>query len=450
MKRVLIVSPHFPPTNAADMHRVRLLCPYLNGAGIAPTVLAVRPEDIASPIDEWMLGGLPPELPVERVEALSLRWRRVPGLGTLNYRVHLAMKRAGSRHLSDGRKKGRPFDLVYFSTTQFGIHSLGPLWKRKYGVPFAMDYQDPWVSDYYRDHPDVTPPGGRLKYAMSRWISARTEPEVLRQCSGITSVSAAYPKQLHDRYSWLSSEFPTLVAPFPGDERDLTRVQHDPAIKQSVFDKSDGKLHWVYVGRGGMDMERAVRGLFAAIRNEMQTADRHGLDEPVGDRESTWANLHIHFIGTSYAAAGAGKKTIEPLAKDYGLDAVVREHTDRIPYSQTLRCLLDADALVVPGSDDPAYTASKIYPFLLARKPMLAIFREESSVSELVRKCGGSSLATFDETTTEDELADRITKVWFRESRWRSPVSLSEHEFAPYTAKAQAEVLANFLRQVIE
>ena len=36
------------------------------------------------------------------------------------------------------------------------------------------------------------------------------------------------------------------------------------------------------------------------------------------------------------------------------------------------------DALFMPGSDDPAYTASKIYPYLLTRKPLLAIFNAES------------------------------------------------------------------------
>ncbi len=43
MKRVLLVSPHFPPVNAPDMQRVRLALPHLRGLGWEPTVLAVEP-----------------------------------------------------------------------------------------------------------------------------------------------------------------------------------------------------------------------------------------------------------------------------------------------------------------------------------------------------------------------------------------------------------------------
>lgn len=196
--RLLIVSPHFPPTNAADMQRVRLILPYLKEAGVEAEVLGVESEQVASPEDPWLVPGLPPDVPIHRVMALGLKWRRVPGLGTLNFRSYGALRRKGDELLRSGR-----FDLVYFSTTQFGVHLLGPRWKRRYGVPFVMDYQDPWVSDYYREHPEVTPPGGRLKYAITSWISRRDEPRVLRECSGITSVSDAYLRQLENRYDFL-------------------------------------------------------------------------------------------------------------------------------------------------------------------------------------------------------------------------------------------------------
>ena len=44
MKRVLIVSPHFPPVNAADMHRARMVLPFLRENGWEAEVLAVRRE----------------------------------------------------------------------------------------------------------------------------------------------------------------------------------------------------------------------------------------------------------------------------------------------------------------------------------------------------------------------------------------------------------------------
>jgi hypothetical protein len=379
-----------------------------------------------------------------------------------------------------------------------------------------MDYQDPWVSDYYREHPDVVPPGGRLKYAVSSWLGRRQEPRVLRHCSSITSVSAAYPKQLQARYPWLEvvgekqklekqkaettpfsggitqeSEFggigcadlppevgtaafcpsmlevnhlkfasadagnsagasstptfhshrlPSLVIPFPGDQRDLDRVKAD-GTRQDVFDPNDGFTHWVYIGRGGADMALAVRSLFHALQATLSS-------QPSTLNSSLHA-LRLHFIGTSYAAAGRGKKTIESLSAEFGLEQMVVEHTDRIPYSQTLRCLLDADALMVPGSDDPGYTASKIYPYLLAGKPLLTVFHQESSVVRLVEEVGGAVGVSFRTGESAAEISQRIRKQWLDSGAFAKAVPLDEMAFGPHTAAAQTAQLAEFFRHCL-
>ena len=48
-KRVLMISPHFPPDSTAGTHRVRLLAPRLREHGWAPTVLTVDPRDYEGP-----------------------------------------------------------------------------------------------------------------------------------------------------------------------------------------------------------------------------------------------------------------------------------------------------------------------------------------------------------------------------------------------------------------
>ncbi len=423
--RVLIVSPHFPPTNAADMQRVRMILPYLADAGVEAEVLAVSPEQVAAPQDHWLIDGLPSDVPIHRVRAMSLKWSRLPGLGTLSLRAMSALRRKGNELLKNGN-----FDVIYFSTTQFTTHLLGPEWKERFSVPYLMDYQDPWVSDYYREHPEIVPPGGRFKYGLSDRLNRRNEPRALKQCSGFTSVSAAYPAQLDKRYD--GTGLASLVLPFPGDTQDLERVKGDD-ISQRVFDPQDGLKNWVYVGRGGGDMALAVRAFFHALK------ERGGLEK-----------LRLHFIGTSYAAAGKGIKTIEPLAREFGLEEVVQEHPDRIPYSETLRCLLDADGLVVPGSDDPAYTASKIYPYLLADKPMLAIFHEQSSVTDLMRKVGGGSIISFTSDQSFESISASIQKEAFVKNGELRKVTLDAEAFRPYDARSQATDLAKFFKSCLE
>lgn len=426
MRRVLILSPHFPPVNAADMQRVRMLLPFFLENGWKAEVLSVSPDQVAAPLDPWLVDGLPPDVKVHRVTALGLGWSRIPGLGTLGLRALRALGKAGDRLLAKGG-----FDLVYFSTTVFEVHLLGPRWKRKFGVPFVMDFQDPWVNDYYREHPDVVPPGGRLKYALAEALHCWMEPRVLRECAGITSVSPEYPKQLARRYPLLG-ELPSLVQPFPGAHYDFERLG-EPQVSQHYFDPRDGQIHWVYIGVVIPGMLPVLRALFRAITTTMPS-ERLKL-------------LRLHFIGTSYASGGRAEPRVVPLAAEFGLTDQVTEQCERIPYAQALKCLSDADALLAIGSDDPGYTASKIYPYLLARKPLLAIYHEQSTVVELIRQVGGAVCIPFAAPLDEVALTQVISKSWLASEEFTTPLPLNDSAFAPYTDHGSAAVLCRFLEE---
>lgn len=434
--KVLILSPHFPPTNAADMQRIRLILPYLAENGISAEVLAVHPDCVNGSQDSWLLGGLPKDVPIHRVRGMAVQWGRVPGLGTLANRAFNQLSKAGDRLLKAAESANSPFDMVYVSTTQFGLNRLGALWKQQFGVPFVLDYQDPWVSDYYKLNSRVRPPGGRLKYFVVQQIASRTEPLVLRQCAGVTSVSATYLEQLRLRYAFLRDQnLPMKVAPFPGDSLDIDRVRNASEVRQTVFRRNDGHAHWVYIGRGGEDMHVALKGFFSATRRY--------IDENVS------FPLRIHFVGTSYASSGKGVKTVQPIADEFGVGHLVEESTDRIPYSEALQCLLEADALVVPGSDDPGYTASKIYPYLLCRKPLLTIFHSQSSVNDLTQKVGGAIAVSFSTGTNIAKLSSDIYERWFQQKSYEEPATLDLAEFEPFTARWQAARFSEFFREVV-
>jgi hypothetical protein len=427
LKRVLIISPHFPPLNAADMQRVRMLLPFFKENGWQAEVLTVEPDQVAMAQDSWLLEGIPDDVPVHRVKALGLGWSRIPGLGTLGARAARALGKAGDQLLAS-----KHFDLVYFSTTVFDLHKLGPRWKKKYSVPFVMDYQDPWVNDYYREHPEIIPPGGRLKYAVTDYFHRRMEPRVLKHCAGITSVSQAYPKQLAQRYPKMKMP-PVLVQAFPGARRDFERLTE--ATDNAVFDKTDGNLHWLYIGRGGADMATALRGLFAAIQDYAE--------------EDLRKRLRLHFIGTSYAAAGKGEKTITPIAAEFGLEDCVIENPNRMAYSKTLQCLKQADALIVPGSNDPAYTASKIYPYLLAQRPMLAIFHEKSSVVDLIEKVSGAVCVCFSDEDAASTLAEKISESWLSNKQYSAVQALDNFAFSQYSDAGCAKALASYFNEIL-
>jgi hypothetical protein len=185
-------------------------------------------------------------------------------------------------------------------------------------------------------------------------------------------------------------------------------------------------------------MATALRSLFRA------------LNLAFASRPELRTRLRLHFIGTAYAPQGCGQKTVEPLAAEAGLGDIVSEITDRIPYFEALQCLLDAEALVVPGSDDPAYTASKIYPYILARKPLLAVFHEESSVVEILRKTRSGTVVGFQTGETVEAISRRIEATgWMADPAGRAPAT-DWAAFEPYTAREMTRRLCEVFDKAVQ
>ena len=421
--KVLCVSPRFPPSSAADSHRLRLLLPYLVREGCSAEVLSVDPAGASSPLDPWLTHGLPADVPVHRVKVWPLSgW----GLHGLAQRSLVPLCRKGSQLLAS-----QAFDLVFFSTTEFLLHPLGPIWQRRHGVPFCMDFQDPWVNDYYRENPQVHPPGGRLKHVLADTLHRLAERLVVPRCSGFIAVSADYLLALDRRYGGRVAWQPRLVAAFPAEP-----AERAPVSAQFAAPPRKPGFSWRYVGRGGPDMVFSASGFFGA----WQMAIRAGVLQPEG--------ASLDAIGTSYAARNQDL-TFAPLAERFGLGHLVTESPGRIPYGETLSALETSDALVIFGSDDATYTASKLYPYLLAGRPLLAVFHERSSVASVLGECGGGTAVTFGAGTTERDLAQSIYERWFASGAFRQAARLDMSAFSKYTASAQAAQVADWFRRVL-
>ena len=415
MNRVLIVSPRFPPINAPDLHRVRHSLPHFGEHEWEAEVWRVDPDLVEREQDPLLVETLPSDVPIRTVGAFDPDWTRLVGLGSVALRSLPFYYWKGTRRLAQG-----DIDLVYFSTTAFPVTILGRYWKQRFGVPYVIDVQDPWHTDYYVGKPtEEQPPKFWFSYRLNKCL----EPVAMRGVDGIISVSQGYCDTLQDRYENIMPEMCEVI-PFGAAEVDF-EVMEDSGVTQSFVDPNDDTIDVVYAGRGGHDMATAARGLFGGLRR--------GRDE----HPSLFGRVHMHFVGTSYAPAGEGKKTIKPIAEEYGVGDAVTEHTDRIPYFQSLRLLRDADHLVVPGSDNPDYTASKLYPYILSRRPVLAVFNENSSVVDILRTTQAGTAVTFDGATTRNDLAERVVEAWapMLERLPHTP-NADWDAFQPYTAGA--------------
>ena len=427
MPRLLIVSPHFPPVNAPDMQRVRMSLPHWLAAGWEVTVLTADDPTPTAPHEPALLGTIPPAVRVLRCRTFSRRWTGPLGVNNLGWRVLPFLALAGSRLLRRER-----FDAVYFSTTQFIVCPLGRLWRAWFGVPFVLDLQDPWLNDYYA-RTGTRPPGG-WKYRFARLWARLLEGWTLRRCDHVISVSPPYLDALARRYPWFDRSRATVL-PFGTPDDDLALVRQEATPVRRILPDSP-HLRIAYAGRLGPDMQPALEVLIAALAL---------LRREAGPR------CELYFFGTSYAASGTGRSSTDELATRHNLKDSIHEHPARVGYLESLRLLLDTDLALILGSDDPAYSPSKIYPTLLAGRPTLAVAPAGSVAATLLQRLGGSHVVEFG--ADRAEAAVRLAAALRQLASSRTPSGLSPERAeslrahsAAAVADAQARILATVIR----
>ena len=311
-RRVLIVSPYFSPIYTADSQRVRMSLPHFREFGWMPYILSVQPDYVEGIYEPLLDEMIPPEIRIIRTRAIPIKHTKNIGFGNLGVRCLPYLRRSGNQILA--REK---IDLVYFSTTVFPVMALGPYWHRRFGVPYVLDFQDPWRNDYYDRAGAPMPPGGRFKYSCSQAVARVLEPYSLRKVSHAITVSPAYPQALLQRYPWLREDQFTVL-PFGASQEDF-EVLRSMNVQQKIFNARDNKQHWVYVGAAGPMMTFALRSFFHALR---RAREKEALK---------FNNLMLHFIGTDYNLRGSARNTIELIAAEYGVEDIVQDHPQRIP-----------------------------------------------------------------------------------------------------------------------
>jgi hypothetical protein len=184
LKRVLIISPYFPPSNAADMQRVRTSLPYFKEFGWDAAVVVVNARYSEMVKDDLLMQSLPPDTKIYETGALDKKLTSKLGMGSLGFRALRHYRKKVNSILTKEK-----FDLIYFSTTQFPVCALGPGWKKRFGIPYAIDMQDPWYSEHYKNKPkNERPPKYRLIYGLHKILEAKA----MKNVDGLISVSARY------------------------------------------------------------------------------------------------------------------------------------------------------------------------------------------------------------------------------------------------------------------
>jgi glycosyltransferase involved in cell wall biosynthesis len=364
MRRVLMVSPHFPPDTSAGTHRVRLFAPHLAEYGWEPTVVSVE----ASGYE----GRLDPDLAMLVPDSVRV-------VGDLGLRAFAGLRRECLRLMAEER-----FDAVFITIYPTYPAVLGPMLKHRHRVPFVLDYQDPWVSAWGLD---VGPgPNGApdARSRITRALAARLEPRVLQAADGVTAVSA---RMYEDALERVPAAQPRACAAIPlgFDEGDLDALRRSPRVNR-WFDEDDGRVHVCYVGTVLPKGLHVLRTVFAALARLRDRSPR------------SYERLRLHFIGTSNQRTEAAEPRVLPWAREAGIDHIVTETPARLDYLDALNVQTRAAALLLLGSSEPHYTPSKVFPAILSGRPILAVYHAASNVVDLLRQPSvGARVFTFDD-----------------------------------------------------
>lgn len=426
MKKLLIVSPHFPPADAADAHRVRMNAGRYRDAGWEPTVLCVNHAHAGQAVDSRLLETLPEGLQVISVPAHNSRWFRPLGISAVGLRAYRSLRAAGDELLSSGH-----FDLVFISTTAFPLMALGRRWLRSSGVPFVLDMQDPWYTAPRQSIP-LQRPGP--KHAAMRRIHGFLERRTVPEAGGLISVSPHYIEALLQSYPQLR-ERPSEVVPFGFSRNDLAVARAVGRPWRALAEEHKrGRVVAFSAGRVNESMASSVEALLTALRRSAV------------DGTATLGRLSLLFLGTEYSGTQCVGR-IATLAAGMGLGDRVIERTDRLPLLDAFRSLFDASVLIVLGSRDLAYQPSKLYQCVSIGKPVIVVAPRESV---LARECAKFPNVVFlSSEPSPAELGSFELALGTAMSGGASSGEEIERAVAPYESARLGAVEAAFFDRVV-
>lgn len=422
-----MISPHFPPDTSAAAHRVRLLAPHLSACGWDPTVVTVEEEGYEGHLDRDLATLVPASVRVVRAPVWPAGLTRRFGIGDLGLRALQGLRRTCRSLLSHER-----FDALFITIYPTYPALLGPLLKRRYGLPFVLDYQDPWVGSWGREVGGG--PGGApdVRSRMSRALAGQLEPRVVRAADALTAVSA---RTYEDVLARVTDARPRACGAIPlgFEEADMAALRGAPRHNR-YFDPGDGLVHVSYVGTvlpSGTGVLRAALAGLASLKARAPAA---------------YARLRLHFFGTSNQRQPGQPDRVLPIARELGVADAVTEEAVRLDYLDALNVQFTSQALLLLGSTEAHYTPSKVFPALLTGRPLVAVYHQASSVVELLSRLPSATLVTLDGGAATDDTIEAVAQALEQQSHraataWR-PVGA---EFAGWSAAAQAGRLAGVL-----
>jgi len=428
LKKVLIITYHFPPNRSPAGLRPTGLAKYLPEYGWEPVVLTPRLPG------RMPLGFKIVETPYRDtfrlpkiILGVDAQQDMMPQLAQLKKKLHIRSERSFFDYLMvtlgevtaypDARKGWRvpavktgtsyvrqePVEAM-ISTSCYTSHIVAADLKRLHGIAWVADFQDLWTLNHYY-------PYSRLR----KWLETRLEVQTLAGSDALVIASEHTAGKMRELHKGKSVR--TITNAF-----DPADINNPPAALTKKFTIT-------YTGNTFSGRQSPTL-LFIALA---------GL---IAEGAIEAGRVEVRFYG---AEAG----WIQKEAERYGLENVVRQF-GTVPREEALEKQRESQVLLMLKWNDPTEKgiySSKVFEYLAARRPILAVGGYPDAVSDLLNETG----AGVDASTKDDVL--RALKQMLDEYRREGgvayrgePSKVDRYSFREM-ARRYAEVLGHATQQ---
>lgn len=411
VKRVLMIAFHFPPLRGSSgIQRTLKFAQYLPQFGWTPVVLSAHPRAYANTGDDQMR-EVPSDVVVHRAFALDTSRQlsvkgRYPGFLSLPDRWVswcLGAVPAGLRLV----RKYRP-EVIWSTYPIATAHLIGLCLHRLTGLPWIADLRDPMTDEGYPSNPAM-----RRVY---QWIETRT----------ITHCTKA-------------------ICTTPGAIQ--TYERRFPHIPKSRF----GLIENAYDEENFADAETSLAAGDAATQPFVLV--HSGVIYP-SERDPVPLFEALAFLLKEGKIAGASFKVIlRATGHDSYLDGLIRQHgidsivslAPHVPYREALLEMLTAGGLLIlQASNCNHQVPAKLYEYLRAGRPILALTDPVGDTAATLRNAGIDTIAPLD---SRDAIIKELQRFMGLVVNKAAPVA-TPATIAAHSRRARTNVLARLLDEV--
>lgn len=426
-RRVLIVAYHFPPNASSGSFRPLKFVKYLEQFGWESVVVCA---DARSDPDEPQDPSLLEELPPSVCLLVSNPWRVALGDGQA-HQLKDGESRSGRLDRSKGKALGNLFrrfhffhphqrwylaavvcgliairryrpETIFTTSPPYSCALIGLTLKVLTGIPLISDFRDPWIGNLYRRRPSRI--GEKLMRYCERKVFERSERVIFVSPQMTDYARRRAPKVDGEKFMVLANGF---------DPEDMPRHSGNHDGKQ---------FRLVYVGtfyEGVRDPRNFLEGLSRFLSRHPDAA----------------SYVNVHFAGDPQW----GKSHADWLAQ-LALERQVR-FSDFVPHRQAMELIGKADVLLLIVStnpDDRGQIPAKVFEYIAARKPILALCHEGATAS-LLKSTG---LGLIIDPTDPEAVAAALQALFTRFRSGTLKCLPVEDELRKYDRRSQTKQLA--------